>query len=401
MEQSSLNTYAAERLKTGVSPDALKQNLLSVGWSEEEAGAAIVAGLVASGVPTPGKGARSGGGKLSSTVEVVLNFFSCITLCIVATSLGVLYYQVINHYFPDPLIVSYGGIDVSSEAIHYAIAALLITFPIYVAAIRLWFKRFREDEEKVETRLTKWLTYLVLLVTAVTILGDLIVAVFYFLQGEVTARFFLKALTILAIAGTTFGFYFLERKKIQYRKDIPRNIFQSIGWATLCMVILAIALGFAVGGSPDTARKQGLDTQRTNDLREIANCVANFGASQNRLPDTIGELSESGRYAYCSGRTLDPETGVQYEYRVVSSGMVTAGVLEGEFELCATFTTDSGEMISTEKTYVNMEKDKWATHESGRECDTESAILENNTGKPAPYPVMYETSAPVPPPMAI
>src|SRR3989338_11022203 len=115
MEQSSLNTYAAERLKTGVSPDALKQNLLSVGWSEEEAGAAIVAGLVASGVTTPGKGARSGGGKLSSTVEVVLNFFSFITLCIVATSLGVLYYQVINHYFPDPLIVSYGGIDVSSE----------------------------------------------------------------------------------------------------------------------------------------------------------------------------------------------------------------------------------------------------------------------------------------------
>lgn len=396
MEQLPPQVYATERLRAGITPDIVKQNLLAVGWSEEEAGAAIVAGLVASGVPTPKQGARLGGGKLSSTVEVVLNFFSFITLCAVATSLGVLYYQVINHYFPDPLIIRYGGVDASSETIHYAIAALIITFPIYVFSIRLWFKRFREDAEKVETRLTKWLTYLVLLVTAVTIVGDLITAVFYFLQGEITARFFLKALTILVIAGTIFWFYFLERKKIQYRKDVPRRTFQSIGWAISALVVAAIALGFVVGGSPTTARKEGLDTQRANDLREIANCVANFGGNQKRLPESLAELSESGQYAYCSARISDPETGIPYEYRVTSVGMVIGGVREGSFELCANFTTDSQDAM-TEKNAYSYPNDKWTQHGVGRNCDTEKANLEKYLDQPAPVSTYENVPQPVSP----
>lgn len=407
MEQSSLNmdstgsprAYAAERLKAGVAPEALKQNLIAVGWSEEEASAAVVAGLVASGVPTPKQGARLGGGKLSSTVEVVLNFFSFITLCAVATSLGVLYYQVINHYFPDPLIIRYGGVDASSEAIHYAIAALIITFPIYVFAIRLWFKRFRDDAEKMETRLTKWLTYLVLLVAAVTIVGDLITAVFYFLQGEITPRFFLKALTILVIAGTIFGFYFLERKKIQYRKDVPRRTFQSIGWATSALVVVAIALGFMVGGSPTTARKEGFDAQRANSLSEIASCVANFAGNQKRLPETLEELSMSGQYANCSSRISDPETGIPYEYRVVSPGVVVGGVREGSFELCANFATDSQDYPTGVYRVDGYYEDKWTEHGVGRNCDTEVANLErysDNFAQPAPASTMENVPQPAP-----
>ena len=80
LKQSSPQVYATERLKAGLSPDAIKQNLLAVGWSEEEANTAIVGGLIALGVPVPPNGARTGHGRLSSTVEVVLNFFSFIAL---------------------------------------------------------------------------------------------------------------------------------------------------------------------------------------------------------------------------------------------------------------------------------------------------------------------------------
>ena len=377
MEQSSLNAYAAERLKAGIVPETLKQQLLLVGWPEEEANGAIVSGLVVTGVPTPAQGARSGRGRLSSTVEVVLNFFSFITLGVVTTALGTLYYQVINNYFPDPLVIQYGGMDVSPTTIHYAVAALIITFPIYVLSVRLWFKRFREDEEKVETRLTKWLTYLVLLVSAVIIVGDLIATVFYFLQGEITPRFFLKALIILVIAGIIFGFYFLERKKIQYRRDVPRRIFEFLGWVVFGLVVIAIALGFVAGGSPETARKSGFDTQRANDLREIASCVANFGGNQERLPETLAELSVSGQYAYCSARTADPETGVPYEYHIVTPSVVSGGIREGEFELCANFALgSSGE--STRKSVYGYPNDKWGGHAAGRDCDTERANLEHS-----------------------
>jgi hypothetical protein len=393
MEQLSPQVYAAERLKAGVTPDVIKQHLMLVGWREDEADNAIMTGLIASGVPVPPKGARSGSGKLSSTVEVVLNFFSFITLGAVAAALVTLYYQIINNYFPDPLIIRYGGFDVSMETIHYAIAALIITFPIYAFSVQMWFKRFREDEEKTETRLTKWLTYLVLLVSAITIVGDLVTALFYLLQGEVTGRFFLKSLTILVVAGIIFGFYFLERKKIQYRKNVPRRTFQALGWATLALVLVAVILGFVVGGSPSMSRKTGFDTQRANDLRSIAGCVANFGANQQRLPETLDELSQSGQYSYCAGSVVDPESGMPYDYRVVVPSEITAGVREGEFELCANFalTSDNGTGVNS----YSSPNDKWSVHGTGQNCDTERANLERYTESLAPSGLTEPTALPV------
>lgn len=393
MEQLSPQVYATERLKLGISPEAVKQNLLMVGWSEDEASAAVVGGLIAAGVPVPAKGARSGGGKLSTTVEVVLNFFSFITLGAVATALGTLYYQIIDNFFPDPLIVRYGSVDVSPETIHYGIAALIITFPIYAFSVRLWFKRFRDDEEKTETRLTKWFTYLVLLASAITIVGDLITAVFYLLQGEITPRFFLKALVILVLAGFIFGFYFLERKKIQYHKDIPRRTFQLLGWAVSGLVVAAVLLGFVVGGSPSTARMSGFDIQRANDLRTIASCVSGFAGNQKRLPDTLGELSQNGQYSYCLGELSDPETGVPYEYRVVTPSFVSGGVREGEFELCANFTLPSVK-TSTAQNMYGAPVDKWSEHGTGKNCDTEKVNLERYLDSPAPGEV---TNTSVPP----
>lgn len=384
MEQTKLTGYVAERLKSGVSPDLVRQHLLLVGWSEEEAGAALVSGLVQSGVPTPENRTHSGRGTLSSTVEVVLNFFSFILLGTVATALGILYYQIIGKYFPDPLTQGYGSLDYSSGAIHYALATLIIAFPLYVVTVRLWFRRFRENEEKVESKLTKWLTYLVLLVTAVTIVGDLIAAVFYFLQGELSARFVLKALTILVIAGIIFGFYVLERKKIQYKNDIPRRVFEYIGAAIATLVIFGIVLGFVAGGSPATERMRGLDRQRADDLRSLANCVSVYGANHKRLPTSMADVSASSMY-YCSGQQNDPETGEPYEYRILTSDRQKGLVHEGAFELCAVFSLSS-EVADTKSSPV----DKWATHIVGRECDGETVVLDRRDAIPVMAPRSIE-----------
>lgn len=383
--------YAEERLRAGRSPEEIKQHLMLVGWPEEDAAQAVIDALVAQGAPRPGHTRVAGKGRLASTVEVVLNFFSFILLATVATALGVLYYQIINKFFPDPLALRhyYGG-GVSTDAIHYSIATLIIAFPIYAAAVFLWFKRFREDEEKVESKLTKWLTYLVLLVAAVTIVGDLIVAVFYFLQGELTPRFLLKALVILAIAGTIFGFYFLERQKIQYKRDIARKTFQFFGWAVAAFVFLGIVLGFAVGGSPVTERNRNFDAQRADDLRSIANCIASYGYDRKQLPVFLDELSKSTQYAYCAMRTADPETGVPYEYRMVTPRREDGPVVVGEFELCAVFALASpGDAM---RTGYDSFVDKWSDHSAGRACDTEVVTLERRDAvspddDPAPVPV--------------
>jgi hypothetical protein len=218
----SIASYVEGRVKAGLSKTEVKEELLAVGWSEEEADAAYRDGLVALGIPLPRESDRPKLARKSSTVDVVVNFFSFIVLGIVATALGTLYFQIINMRFPDPLAeIAVDGAWSSTRAIHHAIASLIIAFPLYYAAMRIWFRKFREDEGRAESRLSRWLTYIVLLAAAVTIVGDLIAVLFKLLQGEISARFLLKALTILVIAGIIFGFYFLERKKIQYGKGGP------------------------------------------------------------------------------------------------------------------------------------------------------------------------------------
>lgn len=372
METPSLGGYVAERMKGGSSKADIREELLAVGWSEEEADAAYREGVIILGVPLPSEGTRPTLIRKSSTVDVVINFFSFILLGIIATALGTLFFGIIEQSFPDRLSADpYVDVSAAMSGIHYAVAALLIGFPLYVGALFIWFRTFREDEGRTESRLSQWLTYIVLLSASVTLVGDLIAVVFTFLQGEITWRFFLKSLTVFGIAGFIFGFYFLERRKIQYHQDIPRKTFQIFGWSVAGIVSIGILLGFFVGGSPETARKQGFDVRRANDLSTLAGCIQGYASDFGALPDSIDVLRRSSTYAYCASFVQDPETGKMYEYRVVASSRMEGESRVGEFELCADFSlTSSG---SREMAYPDPSL--WSEHGAGRSCDTATAQL--------------------------
>ncbi len=379
MDTAKLGEYAVSRLRSGAAKAEVKEELVTVGWTEDEAEAAFRSGVIALGAPVPTEGNRPTMSKRASTVDVVINFFSFILLGTVATALGTLYFQIINASFPDPLNAGWYGVTQYSSAIHYSIAALLIGFPLYYFALRLWFRKFREDEGRTESKLSKWLTYLVLLVTAVTIVGDLITTVFTLLQGEITARFFLKALTILGIAGAVFGFYYLERKKIQYQKDISRSTFQYFGRGVGAIVVLGIVLGFFVGGSPTTERNRSFDATRANHLSSLANCVEQYAANLGALPTALTELRQSSQYGYCVAYMSDPETGQAYEYRVVTPTRVQGSGRVGDFELCATFALPV-EAMNAPTGYDPSSI--WQEHAAGQSCDTVSAqlMLPTNAG---------------------
>ncbi len=377
-----LAEYVQRRVTQGLSKAAIKEELLAVGWSEEEADAAYRDGLVALGIPIPSAGNRPSLVRQSSTVDVVVNFFSFILLCIVATALGTLYFQVINQYFPDRLAALGGSGDWGrTSAIHYAIASLVIGFPLYAGAMRIWFRKFREEEGRTESRLTKWLTYIVLLIASVTIVGDLITVLYKLLQGEVTARFFLKALVILVIAGLIFSFYYLERRKIQYGKAIPAATFCYLGWTTAGLVAAGIVVGFLAAGSPETARKRAFDIERERDLSRLSSCIERYARDLGQLPSSLDELKRSSKYSNCSIYMADPETKKQYEYRIVTSSRSQGDAKVGEFELCATFSLASEgpdrEIREAHKRLVGI----WGEHGAGRSCNTAIAQL---VGKAAP-----------------
>lgn len=387
METEKLSQYVVDRIRAGAGKTEVKDELVAIGWTEDEAEAAFRAGVVALGAPVPTEGNRPTTSKKASTVDVVINFFSFILLGTVATALGTLYFQVINVSFPDALdTMNYYSLAGATSTIHYSIAALLIGFPLYSFAMRLWFRKFREDEGRTESKLSKWLTYLVLLVTAVTIVGDLITTLFTLLQGEITARFFLKALVILGIAGAVFGFYYLERKKIQYRIDIPRRTFQRFGRGVSAAVLVGIILGFMVGGSPSTERNRSFDETRASHLSNLAHCVEQYASSLGALPTTLADLMLSSQYSYCESYMKDPETALPYEYRVVTPSMAQGAAQVGQFELCANFSLASD--AATPRMGYGM-SGVWYEHGAGRGCDTVSAQLLTpvNTPPPSEQPI--------------
>lgn len=378
METEQLSRYVVERIRSGAGKNEVKEELVTIGWTEDEAEAAFRAGVVALGAPLPTEGNRPTTSKKASTVDVVINFFSFILLGIVATALGTLYFQVINLSLPDALDgTNWYGQSAATSAIHYSIAALLIGFPLYFFAMRLWFRKFREDEGRTESKLSKWLTYLVLLITAVTIVGDLIATVYTLLQGEITVRFFLKALVILGVAGGVFGFYYLERKKIQYRADIPRGIFQRFGQAVAGMVAVGVVLGFLVGGSPTTERNRSFDETRANHLSSLSSCIEQYASSLGVLPSSLSELTRSSQYSYCTSYLKDPETALPYEYRVVTPSIAKGTGRVGEFELCAIFSLASEGIAQSGESVVGGYglQTVWTEHGVGRSCDTVSAQL--------------------------
>lgn len=374
-----LSEYVVGRIRAGISKAEIKEEVLAVGWTEEEAEAAYRGAVVTLGVPVPSEGNRATLSKKASTVDVVINFFSFILLGIVASALGTLFFQVINIAFPDALDIANSSTYIQAErmsAIHYAIAALIIGFPLYFFALRVWFRKFREDEGRTESKLSKWLTYLVLLITAVTMVGDLITVVFTVLQGEITVRFFLKALTILIIAGTIFGFYYLERRKIQYRIDISRSVFLYFARGTALFVVVGIVLGFFASGSPTTQRNRTLDQTRAQHLESLASCIEQYAGNLGALPTTLNDLRQSSQYNYCSSYMQDPETMQSYSYRVVTPSRMEGSARVGEFELCATFTQASpGTFESTAQESGYGDVTIWQAHGTGRSCDTVTAQL--------------------------
>lgn len=286
-------------------------------------------------------------------IEIFVNLLSFILLGVVATGIGNLYFGIINKYVPDPLNFF------NAAPIHYAIAALIIAFPIYFWAEIFWFKKFSKNPGKTESKISKWLTYIILLIATGTIIGDLIAVIFNYLQGELSLRFFLKALTILSIAGIGFWFYLLERKKIQYKKQVSSLYFRLIAGLVILVVVIGIIFGFLAAGTPQKARLQRLDLETANNLSQISYAINDFANSQNKLPVTISQLKNNPTYAnYFYGITDQKLPG--YEYKIID---------KTHYRLCGTFNLANSDVNTVPVGSI------WQQHEAGKVCKTLTSNL--------------------------
>lgn len=243
------------------------------------------------------------------------------TLYVSAVSLVSLLFAIINKAFPDALNVYYT--DLYSGGMRFAIASLIIVFPIYLVIAVYLNKYLRANPERKEVSVRKWLTFFTLFLTGVTVVSDLIVLVNTFLGGEITTRFILKVIAVLVVALAVFGYYLYDMRKTFSAESKNRT---TLIVSLACVLVFgSLITGFIIVGSPMTARAMRFDVERTNDLSTIQWQVINFWQQKGALPVNMSDLNDS-----ISGFAIpvDPETGKSYVYETTS---------DLGFKLCADF----------------------------------------------------------------
>lgn len=297
----------------------------------------------------------------TSPRDVFMYLFSIVALAISAIALGTLLFQLINIYFPDPLTDYYRQASSYHSPIRWAIASLVVVFPLYIWVLRFLQKDGVAHSEKREMRIRKWLLYLTLFVAALVIVGDLVALIFNFLEGELTLRFFLKIVSIFFIAGSVFTYYLWNLRHEEAAFTHPTMKFLVLG--VIVVVIAAVVCGFITAGSPVNQRAVRFDERRVGDLQSIQWQIVNYWQRKQILPQNLEVLRDD-----ISGFVVprDPQTGEEYGYQ-------TKGTLT--FELCANFETAffetnfqvSARRFTPAEPYPFNQFEYWG-HGSGRHC---------------------------------
>ena len=289
----------------------------------------------------------------STPKDVFLHLFNIVTFYLNVIGFITLYVNYINTKFPDALNYYFSGI---SDGVRWSSSILFVAVPAYL--LTAWFleKDLKAVPEKRELKLRKWLTYFTLFISALTIIIDLMIFVYNFLNGELSMRFFLKVLVVLLVAGAVFAFYLWDLK----RKDSSSKIPQILTGVVSVVVLASIIMGFFIVGTPSAQRNRRFDDQRLSDLQILQNQIVDYWTKKEKLPAKLVDLNDD-----ISGLVIptDPNTKIGYEYNI--TGALT-------FELCANFATadtDFGLAAGPSYTapYDRNYQQNWH-HTAGRVC---------------------------------
>ena len=308
----------------GASDEFLVALLRQNGWPEKRIYQAFSAWYEA----RTGKAVPRGGGRIEAARDAFLYLLAFITLGIWTIQLGALLFTAIDRTFPNP-VLDYRN-AVASRSMSDELASIMVGFPLFLLVTWSIVRGFERQPEHLESSVRKWLTYLALVITASTMIGDLVTFLAYFLRGDLDTRFVLKVLTVLVIAGGVFAYYLDSLRRD--RLSPARN--HAFAIAAVIVVGFGIVVGFAQVGSPALQRSVSQDARRLYDLSSLAQTLHGSWLSRRQLdfalPGTIQDLQRM--VVGGDARTVDPVSSRPYEY---------APLQRTAYRLCATFTRPS------------------------------------------------------------
>jgi len=252
---------------------------------------------------------------------------SLAALIFTALSTGMVSFGIIDKTIPDAINNYYGDYD---GQLKFAISALFIATPIFYYVSHLIARGLRKGEINKESGIRRWLTYFILLVSSLIILGVFIGVINNFLSGELTSRFALKALTVFILSVLPFAYYFYDIKR--ETPEQPDKVVKIFFFGTLALVLAAFISAWFFVESPSVARARRLDQVVINNISNLESAINTYYEKNKKLPDNLEVLrAERGLYLD-SSMFSDPETKSPIVYQ--KSG-------EKDFSLCATWRTDS------------------------------------------------------------
>jgi hypothetical protein len=234
-----------------------------------------------------------------------------------------LLFAYIDNTFPDALV---GYVDPYSSGMRFSMASIIVFFPLYLYLMRVIRKDIVRDPSRNELWVRRWLIVLTIFIAGLTVAGDLVALINYFLGGDLTTRFLLKVAVVLLIAAGVLMHFVADMKG--YWKEFPDKA-RMVGWGAGALILATIVAGFFIMGTPGQVRLYRFDDQKVQDLTNIQYQIVNFWQQKEKLPATLVELSDP-----LSGNAIpmDPQSGESYRYAV--KGPIT-------FELCATFNAET------------------------------------------------------------
>lgn len=281
-------------------------------------------------------------------LDAFLNLFVLISLGWLSFSVGQILFGIINKAFVNNIYSGY-GYDLSLQSgLRMGIASAIILLPIFLIIINVLHYQYKKGNLIHGSGINRWLTYLMLLVSALTVIGSLVALLVNYLNGEYTINIILKIITVLVIALLIFGYFGYELR----RKDFIKR-------STVSMIALILVLVFVIGSiagafffmdSPKTTKLKRLDMTRSSDLSSLNGYINSKYVEDKKLPDINDSQITSFK---------DPETKKPYEYKIVN---------EKEYQLCANF---AFAVNDTEK-YPGSED--WFNHLAGYQCFTKKTL---------------------------
>ena len=276
---------------------------------------------------------------------------SLVALLFMSLSAGMIIFQIINKYIID-IIDQYRG-RFSSGQLKFAISAVLVSSPIYYFTARQIYKNLFAGELSKDSGIRKWLTYFTLLVATVTMIGWMIAVVNNLLEGELTTKIILKAITAIFISASIFTFYLydIKREEVAGKKDIVIKIYF---YVTLVLIIAVFVASLFIVESPRETRKRKLDNNIITNFESIHSAINDYYNNKDILPENLEIILEDSNYI--NERVLkNPESGKMFEYRIVD---------KKTFELCAEFKRSNKNDEDMDYDYF---KQNWP-HEAGWQC---------------------------------